>query len=234
MNERNVRYEAVWAPGLAQTDTLDEDDVSLGAAFEWLADAERRFGKPGQIVMYAKQMVDHRTLLGRAAQRWALHSTRSHRGWHRGPTVAVWPPNDATLELAENIAGDTGLCVIAGTLYDIGPWIERSAAQPLVFGYEAPSIAGLPSQVRERLDGMLSFDGHNSFLGGGGKEDAITTLQDIARMSPRPTREDIEAYMRASGQTDGSGAERAGKWYGEILDGKRHFDYRRRVIGRPL
>lgn len=234
MSSRTVRYEAVWAPGLGQTQTADQDDDSLAAAFDWLAGAERRFGKPGQIVMYAKKMADYRRSLALAARRWAVHSTRSHSGWHLGPTVAVWPPDDSTLELAENIAGDTGLCVIPGYNYDIGPWIERSGAEALISGVEMPGVKPLPAAVSKLLDSMLFFDGHNSFLGGGGKENAIETLQSIARTRPRPSREEIEAYLRASGKTDGSGSERAGKWYEEILAGKRHLDYRRRVIGRPL
>jgi hypothetical protein len=81
---------------------------------------------------------------------------------------------------------------------------------------------------------MLHFDGHNAVIGGGGKEAAIRCLQDIARMTPRPTRADIEGYLRASGETREPGPERAGAWYDEILAGKRHLDYRRQIIGRPL
>lgn len=232
---RPVRYEAAWAPGLADTTTADEDDRSLAAAFEWLIDAERRFGRPGQVVMYAKQMMHNRPLLIAAAQRWSFHSPRSHAGWHLGPTVAVWPPDDRTLELAENIAGDTGLCVIpGGTDYDAGPWIRRTGARCLVPGWDAPAAATLAKDVTDRLDSVLRFDGHNAFIGGGGKEHTIQLLQEIAGMSPRPSRQEIEAYLRASGETHEPGPERAGKWYEEILDGKRHLDYRRQVIGRPL
>lgn len=86
----------------------DEDDASLDAAFAWLADAERRLGRRGQIVMYAKQMGHNRAKLAEAAYRWPFHSPRSHAGWNLGPTIAVWPLDDRTLELAENVAGDRG------------------------------------------------------------------------------------------------------------------------------
>jgi hypothetical protein len=88
-NDQPIRYEAVWAPGLGDTKTANEDDESLAAAFAWLADAETRFQKPGQIVMYAKSMVGNHPMLGIAAQRWEFHSPRSHSGWGRGPTIAL-------------------------------------------------------------------------------------------------------------------------------------------------
>lgn len=231
---RPVRYEAVWAPGLNDRQTADEDDDSLAAAFEWLADAERRFRQPGQIVMYAKQMMHNRAILAAAARRWDFHSTRSRGGWNLGPTVAVWPSNDRTLELAENVAGETGLCVVPGSLYDAGPWIRRTGARCLTADFDAPPAPTLSVDVTALLDSILSFDGHNAFIGGGGKEHTIRLLQDIARMRPQPTREAIEAYLRASGETHEPGPERAGQWYEEILAGKRHLDYRRQVIGKPL
>lgn len=36
--------------------------------------------------------------------------------------------------------------------------------------------------------------------------------------------------MRASGETHAKGIERARNWYQEILEGKRHRDYRGRLI----
>jgi hypothetical protein len=116
----------------------------------------------------------------------------------------------------------------------VSPWIRRTGARSLIEGWDAPAAPALAHEITKLLDSILFLDGHNSFLGGGGKEHTITALQDIARMRPRPTREEIEAYLRESGGTDGDGAERAGKWYEEVLQGKRHYDYARRVIGRPL
>lgn len=230
---RPVRYEAAWAPGLNDTKTADEDDAILAAAFEWLAGAERRFGRPGTVVMYAKRMQGNRPILEWAAQRWAFASTRSRPGWNRGPVVCLWPPDDATLELAEAVAGDTALCVIGGSLdYDVGPWIRRTGATCIIPGRDRPASPSLPREVTERLDAILRNDGHNALVQE--KEYTIRNLQEIARMRPRPTRQAIEAYLRESGETHEPGPERAGRWYEEILAGKRHLDYRRRVIGRPL
>jgi hypothetical protein len=135
------------------------------------------------------------------------------------------------LELAEMLALDSSLCVIAGFKYDISPWVEKANAVCLVDGYEDELTApALSREVRKLLDGMLSFDGHNGFVGGGGKEDAIRTLQTIAAMPDRPTPQAIGGYLMASGETDADGAERARRWYEEILAGKRHRDYRGRII----
>jgi hypothetical protein len=231
MMEYTQHYEAVWVPGL--DDEIDPDE-SLSIAFAWLSKAERSHGGRGVVVIYAKKMVQNRPLLADAATRWEFVSPRSqsHLGLPRdgGPVLAIWPPDDRTLELAEQLAFRSALCVVPGSLYDISPWIERTGARCLVEGYAKGSPTELSKEVAESLRHMLFFGGHNGFLGGGEKEDAIRVLQEIAQRRDRPSREELEAYLRASGQTDGDGAQRAGKWYAEILAGKKHRDYRGRVI----
>jgi hypothetical protein len=54
----------------------------------------------------------------------------------------------------------------------------------------------------------------------------IIALQGIARMAPRPSRDDIEGYQRSTGLTHEPGPERAGKWHDEVLEGKSRRDYR--------
>lgn len=80
------------------------------------------------------------------------------------------------------------------------------------------------------LDAMLAFDGHNGFIGAGGKEDAISPLGAISRAADRPTPSALESYLLSTGETSAKGADRARRWYEEILQGKRHRDYRGRVI----
>jgi hypothetical protein len=84
--------------------------------------------------------------------------------------------------------------------------------------------------VRESLDHMLWFDGHNGFVGAGGKEDALRRLQAIAASAYGVEPQEIEGYLLASGKTDAEGARRARRWYEEILAGKEHRDYRGRII----
>jgi hypothetical protein len=74
------------------------------------------------------------------------------------------------------------------------------------------------------------FDGHNGFLGAGGKEHAIHTLRRIAGGPDRPDPQAVEDYLLASGQTHAEGAKRARRWYEEILVGKRHRGDRGRSI----
>lgn len=80
------------------------------------------------------------------------------------------------------------------------------------------------------LDGMLLFDGHNGFIGAGGKEHAIQTLRRIAVLPDRPDPQAVEDYLYSSGQTHAKGASRARQWYEEILAGKGHRDYRGQSI----
>ena len=222
-------YEAAWVPGLGHE--IDRDE-SLKVGFRWLAETERKYGVVGVVVMYTKGMVRNAPLLEQAAGRWQFVSTRSsspsRRG--RGPVLAIWPPDDRTLELAEQLAVGSALCVIPGSLNDGTAWIRRTNARCLVDGFAAPDAAVLADEISKSLDHMLFFGGHNGFLGGGEKEDAIRRLIAISRRPDAPSQEAIEEYLRASGKTDGDGARRAGKWYEEILEGKRHRDYTGRTI----
>lgn len=229
MKTPTARYEATWVPGLDSD--LDRDD-GLREGFRWLVEAERTFGARGVIVMYAKGMVRNAPVLEQAARQWPFISTRSGSPSRpgRGPVLAIWPPNDRTLELAEQLAFGTALCVIPGSITDVSAWIRRTNAMCLVDGFAVDAGPSLPAEVTESLDHLLFFGGHNGFLGGGEKEDAIRRLTTISRQRDRPSREAIEEYMRASGETDGGGAQRAGKWYAEILEGKSHRDYAGRVI----
>ncbi len=122
------------------------------------------------------------------------------------------------------------MCVIAGRS-DIAPWVRKTQAVCLVDGYEiGDPEENLSPEMCRRLDGMLSFDGHNGFIGAGGKEDAIQTLRAIAQMELRPPPEAIEAYLLSSGETSAEGANRGRRWYEEILAGKSHRDYAGRIL----
>lgn len=224
-----ARYEASWVPGLDSD--LDRDE-GLVAGFRWLVEAERKFGAPGVIVMYAKGMVRNAPLLEQAAGRWQFVSTRSSSPTRRerGPVLAIWPSNDRTLELAEQLALGTALCVIPGSITDVSAWIRRTNAECLVAGFAAAAGPVLAQEITESLDHLLFFGGHNGFLGGGEKEYAIRSLTEISQRRDAPSPDAVEEYLRASGETDGDGAQRAGKWYSEILEGKRHRDYAGRVI----
>lgn len=108
---------------------------------------------------------------------------------------------------------------------------ENPASECSPQGYEAEPIGeDLPLDVRKSLDSMLFFGGHNGFVGGGEKEDAIRRLREIAHRSHRPSADLIEAYLLASGETHAKAAARARRWYEEISAGKQHRDYARRTI----
>lgn len=216
-----------WVPGL--NDDIDRDE-SLRIGFEWLADAERETDGAGIIVMYAKRMMHNAPLLAWAAQRWEFVSTRSSYPSRRGPVLAIWPPTERVLEFAEDLASDSPLCVIAGRL-DLRPWIARTGAECLAAGWElADEQASLPDEAVRLLDSALFFGGRNGFISGGEKEQTIRSLRLIAALPNRPAPEQIEYYLRASGQTHAKGVQRAVKWYEEVLEGKRHLDYSRRPI----
>jgi hypothetical protein len=219
------RYEAAWAPGLRED--IDRDE-SITVAFRWLRDAERRHGGRGIIVMNAVSMRQHRGEALSSAP-WGIVSKRSGPPGWRGPVLAIWP-SAKTLDFAEDLAIGSALCVIGGTTFDVSPWIRRTGAVCLVNGYAVEPLANLPLDVSKSLDSMLSSGGHNGFLGAGEKESTIPILRRIAALAGAPSREELESHLRASGQTDADGATRAGQWYEEIRQGKRHRDYQGRTI----
>ncbi|MGD0247495.1 MAG: hypothetical protein ABSB75_00415 [Candidatus Limnocylindrales bacterium] len=218
------RYEAAWCPGF---DTDFGPDNSLEIAYKWLADAERRLGGRGILVMNAASMRRNRPLLETAP--WEIVSRRTQPPSDVGPVLAVYP-SAKTLELAEVLARGSALCVIGGSTFDVAPWIRRTGASCLVAGFGVAEQMTLPAEVTKSLDSMLFNGGHNAFLGGGEKEDAIRELTRISRRLDAPPREAIEEYLYSTGMTDAEGVRRAGKWYDEIQQGKRHRDYRGQVI----
>jgi len=219
-----TRYEAYWVPGL--DDDVDPDEALL-VAFDWLRDAENRFGVAGVLAMNAVSMRSNSPVLESAP--WDIVSRQSRRPHGSGPVLAVWPVA-STLELAEHLALRTALCVVPGTLFDISPWARRTDATCVIAGFNIAPTDALPPDVREHLDRMLGYDGRNGFVGAGGKEYAIRTLRELSRRADAPTSSALEEYLAGSGKMSAKGAARAAKWYEEIRGGKRHLDYARRPI----
>jgi hypothetical protein len=222
-----MNYEAFWIPGDIYG---EEQEERLELGLSWLEDAERDYDGSGVIAMYAALMKDNTPTLSQASNRWSFVSRRSQRPPGRGPVLAVWPPDAKVLEFAESLALRSALCVVSGE-WDISPWVKKTGAKCLLPDYEdVPGGLELSQEVAGLLDGMLDFDGHNDFIGAGGKEHAIRALRRIAAERDRPEPQAVEDYLFASGQTHAKGAQRARQWYEEVLAGKRHRDNRGQVI----
>jgi hypothetical protein len=217
-------FDAYWLPSF---DSAADPDEVLAVGFDWLRRQETATGKRGVIAMHAASMRRNRPILESAP--WDIVSPRSRGGYRSGPVLAIWP-DDRVLELAEHMALRAALCVIPYEVKDIAGWVERTGAKPVVAGFEAPAREPLPAEIEQELRHVVSFGGHNSFLGGGEKEVAIRAFHRIRRMPGRPSREALEDYLRSTGEVDADGVSRAGNWWNEVLDGKRHLDYRREVI----
>jgi hypothetical protein len=217
-------FDAYWLP--AFDSDADPDEV-LAAGFAWLRRQEEATGGRGVLAMHAASMRRNRPILVSAP--WDIVSPRSRGGYRSGPVLAIWP-GDRVLELAEHMALRSALCVIPYEAKDIAGWVERTGAKPVVAGFEAPAREALPAEIEDELRHAVAFGGHNGFLGGGEKEIAIRALHRIRRMPGRPTREALEDFLRSTGEVGADGVTRAGKWWDEVLDGKRHRDYRGEVI----
>jgi len=218
-------FDAYWLPAF---DSDADPDEIIAAGYRWLQQAERAAGVRGVIAMHAAQMRHNRPILGEAP--WEIVSPRS-RGSYRtgGPVLAIYPP-ERTLELAERMAAGSALCVIPYLTVDIAGWIERTGASCLVDGFAAPAREALAPAAEEELRHVVSFGGHNGFLGGGEKQIAIKAFHRIRWMAGRPSRSGIEDYLRSTGEVDSEAVARAGKWYEEVLAGKRHRNDRGEII----
>jgi hypothetical protein len=224
-----VQFDAFWVPGLDSD--VDQDD-SLPIAFEWLARAERTYGGRGLLVMNAVKMVDNDPAITRAASRWPLVSPQSRRHSRQagGPVVCVWPATDRTVQLAEFSANGKALCMIAGSLMSLEPWIRKTSAMCLMQGFEVGPGSPIPGDIRNLLDSMIRFGGHNAFLGGGEKEHAIRCMRLFASRPDAPSPDELEAYLRSSQGVERDGATRAGTWYERIRAGRSFRDYGGRAI----
>ncbi len=162
--------KAVWAPGLANTHAVDEHDASLDAAFAWLIDAERRFGRPGRVGTYAKRSVHDRSRLAEATQQVALFvAHRSHAIGH--PTVAMENSRSGdrsawrarSVSLWEGLPDPSRLegnriSALGGFEHLTSGRLDKSLAVVAAPGVRAPSIGG---GVDENLHGHLGAGPHS-------------------------------------------------------------------------
>ena len=221
------QYAAYWLPGL-NDDSVDSDEV-LRAAFEWLHDEPCNGAR--LIVMNTLGMVNNRPIIARASARYTVVSPRSQKGVSPigNAVLAIWPVND-TLELAERLARGGSLCVIPGTLDDLGHWILRASAQHLWNPGEVPDqTPKLEEAVRSVLDSIVYFGGHNDFSGGTEKQMSIRNLRAMISDGNRPDPTDLENYVLTRGVRS-KGARRLREWYEGLLKGRIFYDYGRRPI----
>ncbi|HCG02024.1 MAG TPA: hypothetical protein DEV93_15955 [Chloroflexi bacterium] len=71
---------------------------------------------------------------------------------------------------------------------------------------------------------MAGFDGHNGFIGAGGKGHSIRILRRVSQLTDVPTADAVEGYLAAHPKVRRGGAAKVRHWYEEIRQGKRHRD----------
>ena len=220
-------FDAYWLPGL-DTDYDMEAVVDAGAS--WLAGVNcsgRRI-----LALHAKSMTGNNRALTRAGQRFLVAGTRTQNGlpfYLPNAVLAVYP-DTKTLDMAQRLALGGSLCVIPGGLTGIGPWLKATAARSLIDADDTIEVQPLSSEVRKALDSIIEFAGYNGFVGGYDKKVTVERLREMVRSGHRPSPEDVEAYVYASGGTDSGGAGRLRGYYEGILEGRQLRDYTRRPI----
>ena len=225
------RYKSYWLPGL-DNDDVDPDEV-LHSAFAWL-EREPCSGER-LVLMNTLGMIRNRPFLTQASAPYTVVSPKARRRIAKArrrenAVLAIWPSHE-TLELADNLAGGGSLCVIPGSFDDLSHWIRRTSADAL-WNTDPPTDHSLEldESVRRALDSIIAFDGHNDFLGAGGKEEAIRRLRAIIRDGHRPEPTILESYVLTKGVRSFKGASRLREWYEGLLTGRRFYDYARRPI----
>ena len=215
-----TRYQAAWVPGF-NTDFDPDTAIALGE--RWLfsrADVKGRI-----VVMNAAKMAGNRPSLARLAGRVPFVSPQTRSWLPDGPlaVLAIYPTNK-TLHFAEARALDGALCVIPGTIDDVTSWVARSQAINLAAPDElAPALPAIDPEVKEILDGTISFGGNNDFYGGYEKDRAVRDLREIVAARRGLTPEALEGYALSTGEVrTPDGAARLRQWYEGVLAGKRY------------
>lgn len=211
------RYQAFWI----EDDSRGPGVTGLHIARDWLrgvpTDGDRI------IVVNVRSAIRHSRVISDAAARFMVVSP-GMRGirYRRGSAVLALWPHERAFELAERLALDGSLCVVPGVGYDAEPWIVRSRATNLRTKERSFPTDGLPQVVTEVLDSIISFDGYNDFLGGGGKDTTISRLRRMVGEGLSPDPVAVENYVRSrEGLRSPEGARRLREWYEGILQGKR-------------
>lgn len=211
---RSWGYEAFLIPGLKGFDR----DQGLRLGLNWLR--SRTFDGVPKIVLNAVKMKGIAPLLFQAAQEFTVVSPRSSGVARRGPVLAVWP-TESTLAFAEELAQGSALCVIPGTIDDLSAWAAGREPTMLEGTQTTPATLEVSEDAERAFRAIDDFDGHNDFLGAGGKRYAIEHLQELqaaAHLDP----DQAFAWFRTYGQCTYEGAARIRKWAKEILGGTRH------------
>ncbi len=199
----------------------------LEVAFDWLASAP--YTGQRTVVLYAKKMANNSGL--RRVNEFHVVSPKSQRPLSRdvGPVLAVWP-DPKTIEFAEELAIDSALCVVPNYRHGTTWWIDKTGAVDLTNPAAEPSgLVPMDSAVTDTLDSIIRFGGHNNFVGGGEKEYAVEDLRALLAAGHRPTAQQIEDYVRSTGEVDVEGAQQLAEW-SAIIDGRQLRDYRGRSI----
>jgi hypothetical protein len=220
-------YEAFWIPGL---DTDFDPDEALLIGHDWLQSSSYPGGPV--IVLNAAIMRRNRRTLDRMTDLYPLVSPRTrNRSWGGSHAVlAVWPAPQA-LEVAEEMAApEGGLCVVPNSRDEMASWMRRTGAVDLTNPNAEPGSLEISPAVKEALDSIIAFDGHNDFISPEGKEYTIRWLRELIASGHRPNPADVEAYALQTGETDHTGAANLRRYYEGILSGRSFRDYRGRRI----
>ena len=181
-------------------------------------------------MLHAKRMASNSGLRG--VNQFHVVSPKSARPFYAdvGPVLAIWP-DPKTVEFAEGLALDSALCVVPNYRYDMTWWIDKTAATNLANPDAEPvTLIPLDPAVIDTLDGIISFGGHNGFVGGGEKEYAVEDLRAMLAAGHQPTAQEVEDYVRSTGKVDIEGAQRLAGWWQVLLDNGQLRDYRGRSI----
>ncbi len=197
------------------------DPSLIQAAFLW---TEQQPEHKKLIVIHAKKTLATPTL-ERINRRYGYPATTpstNHRdGRPFAPTsvLAIWP-DVASMDLAIDLANDGSLAVLSHPNHDISGHLDKlGLAGPPAINPAAANI----------LDRTIESCEHNGLIGTPDKEMTIRALRQILTTPTPPTPDEIRQYALSQGVSSNSAATLR-TYAQEILQGKKHLDYRRKPI----
>lgn len=181
---------AAWVPDDDPSRPWNEA-AELAAEWIWLRSEEE--GVKPLLVTNTFQNARGIACLEEIARDGGQATPQSRGQFERGPVLA-YAPDERTLELALNLAGNYPLAVVESVSFPLAEWAASTGAINLLDG--STGASSLPDEVKADLDHTVFFGGNHGWTGPHEKEHARNHLLHHVQAG-RLTPEQAASYVMA-------------------------------------
>lgn len=155
--------------------------------------------------------------------------SRYARGGRQESVLVCFALDPRLIAIAEDMR-PSRLCVTDYGSDAVRAWADKHNPIELVPEWwegdldERESFA-MPPDVADEISHVIAFDGHNQFIGAGGKSNAVRALRRINDRHPGLDSAEFTAWLLTLDGVQPPGAKRLGKWFEEVQRGVNHRDH---------